>query len=120
MAKFRLRLLTGATVLATLALLTSAAAASATPVRVEGPRGNVFQGTVTPFVGSLKDQNGVSHSTKTTALGALVAASRTAPFPLGLSWSDSFGGGWAGFFISSDQRGGTTAHGFWAVKISRS
>ena len=72
MANFRPRVLIAATVLATLALLISAAAASATPVRVEGPRGNVFQGTVTPFVGTLKDQDGVSHTTReVTALGAL-------------------------------------------------
>jgi hypothetical protein len=120
LANFRPRLLIAATVLATLALLIAAAAAQATPVRVEGPRGNVFQGTVTPFVGTLKDQNGVSHSTKqVTALGALVAASRSKPFPLGLTWSDSFGGGWAGFFINSVNRVAPPPTAFWAVKIKQ-
>lgn len=120
MAKNRLRLLTAATVVLTLALLISAAAAWATPVRVEGPRGNIFQGTVTPFVGTLKDQNGVSHkTTRTTALGALVAAARAKPFPLGLSWSDSFGGGWAGFFISSVNKVAPPPTAFWAVKIKQ-
>jgi hypothetical protein len=120
LAIFRLRLLTAATVLATLALLISATAALATPVRVEGPRGNLFQGTVTPFVGALKDQDGVSHTTtKTTALGALVAASRAKPFPLGLSWSDSFGGGWNGFFISSINHVSPPPTAFWAVKIKQ-
>lgn len=120
MAKNRLRLLTVATVLTTLALLISAAAAWATPVRVEGPRGNIFQGTVTPFVGALKDQDGVVHrTTKTTALGALVAASRAKPFPLGLAWSDSFGGGWNGFFINSVNKVTPPPTAFWAVKIKQ-
>jgi len=119
LAKFRPRLLIAATVLATLALLISAAVARATTVRVEGPRGTVYQGAVTPFVGTLKDQDGVSHTTKQmTALGGLVAASRSKPFQLGLIWSDSFGGAWAGFYINEVNHVTPPPTAFWAVKVN--
>ena len=105
-----------ATLLAIAAIM--AAPAWATAIRVEGPKRNVFQGPVVPYVGSLKDQDGVSHTTrKQTALGALVRASRTKPFPIRLEWSDAFGGAWNGFYLTAVNGVTPPVTAFWAVKV---
>ena len=119
MATNRLRHL-AAVLAALVALAVTAAPAWATSVRVEGPRGTVFQGPVQPFVGALKDTDGASHTTaKTTALGALVTASRSKPFSVGLAWSDAFGGGWNGFYLTSVNRITPPVTAFWAVKVGQ-
>src|SRR2546423_810780 len=92
LAIHRLRL-----IIATLAaLLVPAALAGPAPaahVRVEGKSKSIFQGNARPFVGTLKGHT----TTKQTALGSLVTASRTQPFALGLIWSDCCGGALGGF-----------------------
>src|SRR5262249_56651106 len=90
----------------------SAPAAVATGLRVEGPRHQVFQGRVKPFVGTLKGHT----TTKKTALGALVTAARRTPFTLGLKWSDAFGGGWNGFYLSSVADITPPSSAVWAAK----
>ena len=96
MAIHRLRL-----IIATLAALLVPAAlagpALAAHIRVEGKSHSIFQGNARPFVGTLRGHT----TTKQTALGSLVTASRRQPFALGLSWSDCCGGAWSGFFVSS-------------------
>jgi len=120
LATIRLRHIVAA--LAAIAALAAATAGPATAagIRVEGPRGTVFQGTVRPFVGTLRDTDGTAHTTKqSTALGALVTASRTRPFPLTLSWFDCCGGGWAGFFVKSVNGVLPPPTAFWAVKVDQ-
>lgn len=108
-----------------LAALVTLAVASASPalaagLRVEGLHATIFQGNVTPFVGTLHDQDGATHTTRQpTALGALVAASRSKPFSLSLLWSDSFGGGWNGFYISAINHVSPPPTAFWAVKVDQ-
>ena len=97
-----------------LALL-AATPALATSLRVEAPRHTLFQGNVTPFVGTLQGHT----TTKTTALGALVAGARRKPFSLGLGWSDSFGGGWNGFFVTSIAGISPPPTAFWALKVNQ-
>ena len=96
MAIHRLRL-----IIATLAALLVPAAlagpALAAHIRVEGKSHSIFQGNARPFVGTLRGHT----TTKQTALGSLVTASRMQPFALGLTWSDCCGGAWKGFFVSS-------------------
>jgi hypothetical protein len=100
---------------AMLLALVSVSPALAVGLRVEAPKGTVFQGGVTPFVGTLR-----GHTTaKRTALGALVTASRTKPFSLGLAWSDSFGGGWNGFFVTSIAGITPPPTAFWALKVDQ-
>jgi hypothetical protein len=95
--------------------LSSLAPALAARLRVEAPRGTVFQGQVRPFVGTLRGHT----TTKSTALGALVTASRAKPFSLGLGWSDSFGGGWNGFYVKSIAGITPPPTAFWALKIGQ-
>ena len=98
MAIHRLRL-----IIATLAALLVPAAlagpALAAHVRVEGKSHSIFQGNARPFVGTLRGHT----TTKQTALGSLVTASRKQPFALGLTWSDCCGGAWNGFFVIVDR-----------------
>ena len=115
MAANRLRRITAA-IVALLALAgVSAPAALATSLRVEAPTHTVFQGRVKPFIGTLKGHT----TTKPTALGALVTASRRKPFRVGLSWSDSFGGGWKGFFLTSVAGIKPPVSAFWALKVNQ-
>ena len=78
-------------IIATLAALLVPAAlagpALAAHVRVEGKSHSIFQGNARPFVGTLRGHT----TTKQTALGSLVTASRRQPFALGLTWSDCCG-----------------------------
>ena len=117
MAFHRIRLTTALlAVLITLAVALTGSAAAA-GLRVEGPRGTIFQGNVRPYVGTLRDQDGIRHTTaQSTALGALVTASRNKPFPYTKTWYDGFGGGWAGFLVDSIngvQGGGS----YWVFKV---
>jgi hypothetical protein len=118
LAFHRIRLTTALlAVLVTLAVAFSGSA-SAAGLRVEGPRGTVFQGNVIPFVGTLRDQDGIPHTTtKSTALGALVTASRKKPFPITLSWFS--GMAWDGFFVNSINHVGLQGSSFWAVKVDQ-
>jgi len=95
--------------------LSSGSPALAAGLRVEAPGGTVFQGTVTPFVGTLRGHT----TTQATALGALVTASRTKPFTLGLGWSDSFGGAWNGFYVTSIAGIAPPPTAFWALKVNQ-
>jgi hypothetical protein len=95
--------------------LLSAGPALAAGIRVEAAKHTVFQGDVTPFKGTLKGHK----TTKSTALGALVTASRTKPFAIGLKYNDSFGAGWAGFFLDSVTGIAGTPSAFWAVKVDQ-
>jgi hypothetical protein len=105
-----------ATLVALLVLASvSAAPALATSLRVEGPGHTVFQGNVKPFVGTLKGHT----TTQSTALGALVTASRRTPFTLGLHWSDAFGGAWNGFFVASIAGITPPSTAFWALKVNQ-
>jgi hypothetical protein len=115
LATVRVRqLLAALAVTLSLALL-GAVPALATDIRVETPRGTVFQGNVKPFVGTLRGHR----TTRETALGAVVTASRTKPFPIGLKWSDAFGGGWAGFFLDSVNGIPGSSSAYWAVKVDQ-
>ena len=121
MATHRLRA-TAAIIAALIALAISAAPAAAqTRTRVEGSKTTLFQGEVTPVTGTLKDNTGASHTTqKSTALGALVAASRSAnPFTLDLGWFDGLGGGWAGFYLAGVNGESTPPSAFWALKVNQ-
>lgn len=112
-------------IVAAIAAIAALAAATAAPagaagIRVEGPRGTVFQGTVRPFVGTLRAADGTAHTTRqSTALGALVTASRSKPFPLVLTWSDCCGGGWGGFFVKSVNRVLPPPTAYWAIKVDQ-
>jgi hypothetical protein len=111
--RFR-QLLAALAVTLSMALLSAGPAIAAT-IRVEAPKATVFQGSVTPFKGTLQ-----GHTTKkSTALGALVTASRTKPFTIGLDYDDQFGAGWAGFFLSSIAGIPGTSSAFWAVKVDQ-
>jgi hypothetical protein len=115
LAIHRLRL-----IIATLAALLVPAAlagpALAAHVRVEGKSQSIFQGNARPFVGTLQGHT----TTKQTALGALVTASRKQPFALGLTWSDCCGGAWSGFFVSSiDHVTPPFSSAFWAFKLNQ-
>lgn len=115
MATVRFRqLLAALAVTLSLALL-CAGPAFATSIRVEAPKGTVFQGGVTPFKGTLQGQT----TNKSTALGALVTASRTKPFKIGLQWNDQFGAGWAGFFLNSVVGISGNSSAYWAVKVDQ-
>jgi hypothetical protein len=115
LANHRLRLI----IAALAALLVPAALAGpalAAHVRVEGKSRSIFQGNARPFVGTLRGHT----TTKRTALGSLVKASRKQPFALRLTWSDCCGGAWNGFFVSS------IAHvtppfstAYWAFKLNQ-
>ena len=112
MAIHRLRL-----IIATLAALLVPAAlagpALAAHIRVEGKSHSIFQGNARPFVGTLRGHT----TTKQTALGSLVTASRRQPFALGLTWSDCCGGAWKGFFVSSIDHVTPPVTAFWAFKL---
>jgi hypothetical protein len=114
LAIHRLRL-----IIATLAALLVPAALSgpalAAHVRVEGRAHSFFQGNARPFVGTLHGHT----TTKQTALGALVKASRKQPFALGLTWSDCCGGAWNGFFVSSIDHVTPPVTAFWAFKLDQ-
>ena len=114
MAIHRLRL-----IIATLAALLVPAAlagpALAAHVRVEGKSQSVFQGNAKPFVGTLQGHT----TTKQTALGALVTASRKQPFALRLTWNDCCGGAWSGFFVSSIAHVTPPSTAFWAFKLNQ-
>ena len=121
MANHRLRA-TAAVIAALIALAIGAAPAAArTPIRVENSKATLFQGSVTPVTGTLKDNTGASHTTaKSTALGALVAASRGAnPFTLDLGWFDGLGGGWAGFYLAGVNGVTAPSNAFWALKVNQ-
>ncbi|MDX6534228.1 MAG: hypothetical protein QOF68_1972 [Gaiellales bacterium] len=115
MATVRLRQLLAALAVTLSMVLLSAGPAFATAIRVEAPKDTVFQGSVTPFKGTLQGKK----TTKNTALGALVTASRTKPFKIGLQYNDSFGAGWAGFFLDSITGIAGTSSAFWAVKVDQ-
>ena len=115
MAIHRLRL-----IIATLAALLLVPAALAGPalaahIRVEGKSHSIFQGNARPFVGTLRGHT----TTKQTALGSLVTASRKQPFALGLTWSDCCGGAWKGFFVSSIDHVTPPVTAFWAFKLNQ-
>jgi hypothetical protein len=121
LANHRLRA-TAAVIAALIALAIGAAPAAAqTPIRVENSKSTLFQGSVTPVTGTLKDNTGASHTTaKSTALGALVAASRGAnPFALDLGWFDGLGGGWAGFYLAGVNGVTPPSNAFWALKVNQ-
>ena len=121
MANHRLRA-TAAVIAALIALAIGAAPAAAqTPIRVENSKSTLFQGSVTPVTGTLKDNTGASHTTaKSTALGALVAASRGANrFTLDLGWFDGLGGGWAGFYLAGVNGVTAPSNAFWALKVNQ-
>ena len=121
MANHRLRA-TAAVIAALIALAIGAAPAAArTPIRVENSKATLFQGSVTPVTGTLKDNTGASHTTaKSTALGALVAASRGANrFTLDLGWFDGLGGGWAGFYLAGVNGVTPPSNAFWALKVNQ-
>jgi hypothetical protein len=121
LANHRLRA-TAAVIAALIALAIGAAPAAArTPIRVENSKATLFQGSVTPVTGTLKDNTGASHTTaKSTALGALVAASRGAnPFTLDLGWFDGLGGGWAGFYLAGVNGVTPPSNAFWALKVNQ-
>jgi hypothetical protein len=115
LATNRLRLLFAALAAAMLLALSSVAPALAAGLRVEAPKGTVFQGSVKPFVGTLQGHT----TTRATALGALVTASRTKPFELGLVWSDIFGGAWKGFFVKSIAGITPPPTAYWAFKMGQ-
>jgi hypothetical protein len=106
-------------IIATLAaLLVPAALAGpvlAAHVRVEGKSHSIFQGNARPFVGTLRGHT----TTKQTALGSLVKASRKQPFPLRLTWNDCCGGAWNGFFVSSIAHVTPPSTAFWAFKLNQ-
>jgi hypothetical protein len=115
LAIHRLRL-----IIATLAALLVPAAlagpALAAHVRVEGKAHSIFQGNARPIVGTLQGHT----TTKRTALGALVKASRKQPFALRLTWSDCCGGGWSGLFVASINHVTPPAtSAFWAFKLNQ-
>jgi Domain of unknown function (DUF4430) len=115
LATNRLRRIT-ATLVALLALAAgSTPAALATSLRVEAPTGTVFQGRVKPFIGTLKGHT----TTKPTALGALVTAARQTPFGFRLTWSDSFGGAWKGFFLTSIAGVKNSDTAYWSLKVNQ-
>lgn len=121
MANHRLRA-TAAVIAAVIVLAISAAPAAAqTPIRVENSKATLFQGSVTPVTGTLKDNTGASHTTsKSTALGALLAAARgTNPFTLDLGWFDGLGGGWAGFFLAGVNGTTPPSNAYWALKVNQ-
>jgi len=121
LANHRLRA-TAAVIAALIALAIGAAPAAArTPIRVENSKATLFQGSVTPVTGTLKDNTGASHTTaKSTALGALVAASRGANrFTLDLGWFDGLGGGWAGFYLAGVNGVTAPSNAFWALKVNQ-
>jgi hypothetical protein len=115
LATNRLRLLFTALTAALLLALSSISPALAAGLRVEAPKGTVFQGPVKPFVGTLRGHT----TTRPTALGALVTGSRVKPFALGLGWSDSFGGAWNGFYVTSIAGIAPPPTAFWALKINQ-
>jgi len=113
---------TAAVIAALIVLAISAAPAAAeTPIRVENSKATLFQGSVTPVTGTLKDNTGASHTTsKSTALGALIAASRGAnPFTLDLGWFDGLGGGWAGFYLAGINGTTPPSNAYWALKVNQ-
>jgi hypothetical protein len=121
LANHRLRA-TAAVIAAVIVLAISAAPAAAqTPIRVENSKATLFQGSVTPVTGTLKDNTGASHTTsKSTALGALLAAARgTNPFTLDLGWFDGLGGGWAGFFLAGVNGTTPPSNAYWALKVNQ-
>ena len=121
MANHRLRA-TAAVIAAVIVLAISAAPAAAqTPIRVENSKATLFQGSVTPVTGTLKDNTGASHTTsKSTALGALLAAARgTNPFTLDLGWFDGLGGGWAGLFLAGVNGTTPPSNAYWALKVNQ-
>jgi hypothetical protein len=119
LATIRLRRIV--TALAVLVALAAAAGpALATPIRVEGPRATIYQGNLTPATGALKDNRGVTHyTTRPTALGALVAASRARRFPMTLGWFDIAGGAWNGFYLQSINGIPQTTSASWFTKVDQ-
>lgn len=101
-----------AALLATLTLLLPAAAGAAVhvSVRVEAPGKTVVQTIDMPFTGTLQGHRVAPG----TALGALITASRSHGFPLGLAWYDC-----CGFFVNSiDGVAGDATH-YWAFKVNQ-
>ena len=114
MAIHRLRLII-ATLAALLVPAGLAGPALAAHIRVEGKSHSIFQGNARPFVGTLRGHT----TTKQTALGSLVTASRKQPFALRLTWSDCCGGAWNGFFVSSIDHVTPPVTAFWAFKLNQ-
>jgi hypothetical protein len=101
----RRRLAVAAIIAALAAPAPSALAAVHVHLRVEGPHSTLFQGTVVPARGALRDSAGIVHRTRRpTPLGALVSAARRRGWPLRLRWFDVGGGGWSGFFVAGIDR----------------
>jgi hypothetical protein len=115
LAIHRLRL-TIATLAALLVPAALAGPALAAHIRVEGKSHSIFQGNARPFVGTLRGHT----TTKKTALGSLVTASRRQPFGLGLTWNDCCGGAWNGFFLLSiDHVTPPPSTAFWGFKLNQ-
>jgi hypothetical protein len=112
LAIHRLRLII-ATLVALLVPAAVAGPALAAHLRVEGKTQTIFQGHAKPFVGTLQGHT----TTRQTALGSLVTASRKQPFQLGLKWFDCCGGGWSGFFVDSINHNTPPSTAFWGFKI---
>ena len=103
--------LTFAAALAVAAALTPAGPAAArihVHLRVEGPAHTVFQGRPVPFTGTVKGHK-LAHP---TPLGALITASRTHGFGLGLKWFSC-----CGFFVNSINGLPGDSNHFWAFKV---
>jgi hypothetical protein len=107
----RLRLTFAAAIAAVLILVAAGPAAAAkvhVALRVEGPSHTIFAGRPVPFTGTVKGHR----LTQKTPLGALIRASRTHRFGLGLAWFSC-----CGFFVDSIAgRAGDASH-FWAFKV---
>jgi len=72
LATIRLRRIITASAVTVALAATMASPALAAGIRVEGPKATIYQGTVRPAMGSLRDNTGAVHTTtKRTALGAL-------------------------------------------------
>jgi len=120
LATIRLRRIITASAVTVALAATMASPALAAGIRVEGPKATIYQGTVRPATGSLRDNTGAVHTTtKHTALGALVRASRLKPFPLKLGWFDTFGGGWTGFYLLSINRITPPDTAGWFTKVNQ-
>ena len=113
MALTRLRIQVTALVatVVVLAAAASPAAAASTQVRVrvEGGSQTLVRATVTPFTGTIIGQR----LTQPTALGGLIAGTRSANVPLGLQWFDC-----CGFYVNSVNGRAADATHYWAFKVN--